>query len=312
MKKLLLITLTIVAISIFSCNKKDTIATTTKSGTTGPYTSLSSVFSTMMPIAVTATIDATKGGSVYGPNGTRFIFNPYSLVTASGSLATGSVQVKVTDYLSKGDMIFSGILPYSSGDPLFSGGEVNVIASQGGSPLHLAYNTYFTANMPFGGTPTPGLRCFIGKSISDTGQNKVNWAMSQDSLSGVCYNGDTVNIISDSLGLCNADRFMSSPNYQTFTVKITGVTMSSTDQAQAFVLYDNYKGVWPLLSFNSSPTNYVEHHVPNIPVHIVIFAIVNGNFYGGTLGVTPSTGSTYTVNVTQTDPISFKALVNTL
>jgi len=39
---------------------------------------------------------------------------------------------------------------------------------------------------------------------------------------------------------------------------------------------------------------------------------VNGQFYGGTTGATPTTGGSYNVALTATTPIAFKALVDNL
>src|SRR6185312_14156513 len=134
--------------------------------------------------------------------------------------------------------------------------------------------------------------------------------LNDSSRGAVIYNGDTINVFTDSTGLCNADQFMASPDYQTFSVSITGVTLTSSTSISAFALYDNYNGVWPLNYFSHGM--FSESHVPNIPVHFVVMAVVNGNFYAGMIGATPATGSNYTVNLTQTDPTTFKKQVDAL
>jgi len=313
MKNLLLTTLIIVAIGIMSsCNKKDSIATTTNSnGTTGPYTSLSTVMKSLEVTPITVNFDVATGGSFYGPNGTRFIFYPNTFQTLTGVSVTGTIQVQIADYNNKSDILFSGILPYSNGDPIISGGEVYVNAKQGTTPLMLKPGTIYQTNIPGATASGTGMQLFYGTKISDTGSNKVNWRKSQDSLGMIIYNGDTISVFPDSLGYCNADKFLASPSYQSFTINVTGVTINTAGELKAFAVYDNYKGVWSMFGASGS-NSFTEGHVPNIPVHFVVLCIVNGNFYGGILGVTPTTGSTYTVNVSQTDPISFKTQVSAL
>jgi len=63
---------------------------------------------------------------------------------------------------------------------------------------------------------------------------------------------------------------------------------------------------------NLSNNVVTENHVPNIPVHFVVMAVVNGDFYAGILSATPATGANYTVAVSKTDPVAFKNTLNAL
>ena len=320
---------------LFSCKKNNNSSTTQQ---VGPYTSMENVFAMEALQPLTVTVNATRDTSFYGNSGTRYIFYGNSFMTTAGAIVTGTIQLQVCEYLKKGDMIFSKMLPMSNGEPLISGGEINVSATQSGQALFLASGYYFEANVPQPGTPLTSMQFFSGQTATlDTTLLKTNWIQPvQDSggASGggfaqvVVGIGDTLDIISDSLRECNADQFMTSPDYQNFTVttSISGTTLPSPNASAlnilssaptvvyGYTLYDTYKGVWPLGKVGSYSNGiFTEEHVPNIPVHFVIFTIINGNFYGGILGsVTPATGSNYTVNLTEVNPDSFRAQVNGL
>ncbi len=301
---------------MLSCAKNDTVSTPVNVDT---YSSIDDVFSKLNLQPKTVTIDASTGGSFYGNSGTRYTFPASAFITTSGTTVTGSVQVKVCEYLKKGDMLFSKMLPISNGDPLLSGGEIDVSATQNGTPVYLKPHTFFSSNIPQGTAAPTGMQFFAGNPTLDTTQFKTNWV--QPALDSAHYNfvftvsTDTLGIISDSLRRCNADMFMSSPNYQAFTVTaaVGGVTINTSDKVFGYTLYDNYKSAWPLGYIGSySAGVFSETHIPNIPVHFALFTFLGGKFYGGTLGVTPTTGSNYTVNLVETDPVVFKTQLNGL
>jgi len=303
---------------LFSCSKSPNPVSTT---TTVSYSSMDTIFSMLNVQPKTLMVDAVNGGSFYGNSGTRYIFYGNSFQTATGANVTGTVQIQVAEYLQKGDMLFSKMLPISNNEPLISGGEINVVATQNGQPVYLKPHFIFQANMPQGGAAATGMQYFSGQPTLDTTQFKANWI--QPALDTTHYAAgtvinvkfDTLGIISDSLRFCNADYFMISPNYQNFTVTVavTGAILPAIGRVFTYALYDNYKGEWPIGPFGSYTNGvFTEHHVPNIPVHFVAFTLINGKFYGGIIGATPTTGGNYTVNLTMQDPTAFKTSLNQL
>jgi len=124
------------------------------------YSSMDDVFSSLSVQSNVTTLDAAAGGTFYGASGTRYVFAPNSFQTASGATVTGKVQVTTSEYLQKGDMIFSKMLPISNNEPLLSGGEINVSASQNGQNIFMKPGTSFKANMPLTGSMPPG-DCFF-------------------------------------------------------------------------------------------------------------------------------------------------------
>ena len=320
MKKPSIVTVAVLAFaSLFSCSKKDKNATTTTS-----YSSSQDVFNALNLKPKTISLDATTGGSFYGNSGTRYIFSANSFITESGANVTGTVQIQACEYLLKGDMLFSKMLPISNNDPLLSAGEINVSASQNGQIVYIKPGNSFIANIPQTGALATATRFFGGRQPLDTTIARTNWIPIQLDSTGHARNfieifpsNDTLSIVSDSMRLCNADAFMTSPNYQTFTVTISiaGTTLTTSSPVfLGYAFYDNYKAVWPIGRIGSYASGvFTEQHVPNIPVHFVVFGVLDGKFYGGTTGsITPATGMNYTVTLEEQDATAFKARLNTL
>ncbi len=276
---------------------------------TSIYT-LQSVYASLAPTERVVTVDAVAGATFRSAvTGVRYIIPANAFQNSAGTLVTGNVQVYVTEYLKKSDMLFSGVLPISNGEPLISGGEVQFRAKQNGQELWLAPGKKVQMNIPQGGQPRDGMMLFMGQE----GADGVNWTLAGDSVKaqqGIAYFGDTLGIISDSLGFANADQYMSWPNYQSFTVTAsTASGIAITNDLNGYALYDEYNGLWPLAR---TGTKFEEHHVPNIPVHFVVVCTIDGELYAGILGATPATGATYNVVLTKTTPAQFKTQVDAL
>ncbi len=309
----------VLAVSMIgACSKPDNTSHPAPTYTT--YSSMNTVYDMLRAQPMYTTINSTTGGSFYSASGTRYVFDPACFMDGTGGPVTGNVQIAVTEYLKKGDMIFSKMLPVSNNEPLLSGGEVSVYATQGGKELFLRPGYYYQAIIPQGGTPMPGMTYFAGNPAQDTAVNKVNWNNKIDSTGGhgafgmVVYQGDSLDIISDSLHECNADQFMTSPDYQNFnvTIAVTGAVLGS-NHVFGYTLYDTYKGVWPLGEIGSYSNGvFNEMHVPNIPVHFAVFTLINNRFYGGVTAATPASGSNYNVTLTEVDPVAFKGQLNNL
>jgi len=309
MKKSVLPIFLLFLVGIIAC-KKSSNNTVTNNNTPGPFTDITSVFTKWVPAAKTVTIDAATGGSFYTNNGSRVIITPGCFQTSTGGTVTGNVQVQVQDYLSKADMIFSGVLPISNGEPLISGGEFFISATQAGQPLVLKPFSTFRVNLPQSGAGTTGMQLFTAVTPA-TGN--VNWrAKIQDTATGtgIVIDGDTISLFNDSLQFCNADRFMSSPNYQSFKINITGVTLTDSSKIHAWAVYDNFNGMWGMQSITNGVIT--EGHVPDIPVHFLIIGIINGNLYSGIKATTPASDSVYTIILSPIDTTSLKNQVSKL
>ncbi len=113
MKKLI-VPIVLLMLVAGSCKKKeDTVSTSTSTFKT--YGSMDEIFDALSLKPKVVSFDAAAGSSFYGNSGTRYIFQPNCFQDASGATVTGNVQVAATEWLKKGDMIFSGVLPISDG-----------------------------------------------------------------------------------------------------------------------------------------------------------------------------------------------------
>jgi len=284
------------------------------------FSSVEDMFSKLSLKPKTLTVNAATGGSFFGNSGTRYIFQPNSFQDESGVAVTGDVEVKVTEYLREGDMVFSRVLPVSNNNPLVSGGCLDISATANGKAVYLKPGSNFTANMPQPGVVDEEMLFFTGRKVGGNDRNMVNWDTGKVNrfvvplLSTGFPKIDSFSIVSDSFGLCNADRFMSNPNYQTFRVNVNVQGAATLPYANvfAYAVYDNFTGVWPLGLIGSYANGvFEERHVPNIPVHLVVFALINNRFYGGTLGLVPKTGGNYEVKLVETNADEFRKMVNT-
>lgn len=306
-----------------SCRKTVTTVSTVNSKT---YSSIEEVFEELKVKPKTLTVDAATGGNFFGNSGTHYYFMPNSFRNAAGATVTGSVSVQVSEYLKKGDMLFSKMLPISYGEPLISGGEINVTASQDGQPVFLKDNAFFLATVPQGGKAPTGMQFFAGEATQDS-TSIVNWVVPVKDSAKYWANiiilqppppipspDDSLQIISNTFGMCNADRFLSSPNYQHFTVTIVvnGASLPTTYKPNAYAVYDQYKGEWPLSYGVYADGKFSEGHVPDIPVHFVAFIIIDGKFYGGITAATPVSGNNYTVTLDEVNVAEFKEKVQAL
>lgn len=272
----------------------------------GSYT-LQSAFASLAVLPKTVTINAGTGGTFAGNSGTRYIVPAGAFKKSDGTVVTGNVDVTVSEFVKKSDMLFSGVLPITATDALISGGEVNLTAKQGGQDLQMAPGKKYQANIPQK-NPTPGLSLFTG--TKDPVTNTVIWKPANDTSGQIIYNGDTVSILSTNVNFANADRFFTNPQYQSFTISLSADGIAMNDSVAAFALFDNYNGVWPMMAIINHVVN--ESHLPSTPVHFAVISIIKGNFYGGLLGVTPTTGSNYTMVLKKTTPSAFKAQIDAL
>ncbi len=318
MKKYIIPAIALTVISLASCRKDTAVTTPTPQPAQGHYASLATIFSDIKVKSKTVIIDASAGGSFYGKDGTRFVIPANSLIKLDGTPVTGNVDIEIKEYLKRGDMLFSKVLPISNGQPLISGGEVFFNPTQNGQQLLLKEGMFMQANIPQAKPAPAGMDLFLGQLDDSVKGNDVNWNFGgkgaggthQQGFGGVVYNGDTLQLFSDSIGYCNADQFMTNPNYQTFTVNIAGVTIPANTAVSAYALYDTYNGMWPMSNITGNVIS--ETHVPNIPVHFVVMMVVNGHFYGGIAGATPANGGSYTVTVSEVDPATFKNQIDAL
>ena len=144
------------------------------------------------------TLVSSRGGLVTIPAGI--------IVDAQGNPVSGTVDYEFTQYLTKSDMIYSGVTTLTSdGKLLESGGMANLRATVDGQEVFIKKGDLVTVIFPTALKPFLG---YIGRSGSD-GVNHVTWelrpgALRIDSLTKQLALG------LDSFGYWNLDRLDSS------------------------------------------------------------------------------------------------------
>lgn len=319
MSRILYYAATIATILMASCTKNDNNENPVLP-VYAAYTSMDDVYELLSVKGKSVTIDGTAGGTFYGNSGTRYLFEPNSFQKADGSAVTGIVQLETTEWLKKGDMIFSKMLPESDGESLFSGGELAVTAKYNGETIFLKPGKTFRANMPQGGVPEPGMIFFAGRSQTGNPNNNVNWRRT-DSIPSrkIIYTPDTISIITDSIMICNADKYIT--GYESVDMNVTisakdGSEIKTSTAIKSFAVYAGYNGMRPMDSnWGSSRTNDIidARHVPVMPIYLTVFGLINNKFYGGILYVAaPNAGTHYSVVLEQVDAMAFRGQINVM
>lgn len=317
MTKKLLPAILVSIFAIASCTKTGRVEPTpTPVDSTLYYTySMSSIYNSLKVVPKSVIMNPALGGTFVGNSGTIYTFPANAFQTISGGAVTGNITLELSEYVKRGDMIFSRVLPVSDGNALVSAGEILVTASQAGAKLMLRPSFTFTAQVPQLGAISTGMQFFYGRTTTPNNLiNLVNWKPTDFTTGAVgtsIYDGDTIEIHSDSVGYSSAGRFLTSPNYQNFSLTIDGPQFDDSDHVQAYALFDNNRVAYPLTArYHQKIT---ENHVPNVPLHFVVYAIYRGDFYGGiSTGITPLNGWAYTMTIAKVNPITFLAQVNAL
>jgi hypothetical protein len=281
----------------------------------GSYSSLSKAFEEVAPKSKTVSINASVGGTFYGNSGTRYIFMPNSFINSSGTVVSGNVDIEVLECTNEADMIFAKILPMSNGEMLYSGGEIRVRASQAGSSLNIRPGYRYTVKMPTNnGASTAGMDVFRGVESTVNRGSSVDWTILKDSTTGgIIYDGDTIIMTPDSVGFTNCDKYAA---YSKVTVDVkldgTGATIDSNN-VYAYFLPEGFLSAVSLYGTSFVSNTMKSCSVPMLKSHLVACTVVGGNFYAGYLsGVTPSSGTTYTISLSKTTPTAFKTAISTL
>jgi hypothetical protein len=303
------------------------------------YPSIDYVFNMLSVKPKIVAMNAATGGSFYGASGTRYVFKPNSFITASGAAVTGTVQLEVAEYLNKGDMIFSGMLPMSGDEPLLSGGEFSVNATAGGQKVFLKPGSTYEANIPAPGADTAGMQLFYGDPGANATSDKVNWrpatmasvktytvpagdstpaytytATGTPMAIGVPWTTDTFRLMLDSCREVNCDAFGSWPKCD-IKIQVTADSALIVPATRVFtyITFDGRKMMMNCERWGRNFHNtYSMDRIAAIPAHIISFALIDGVFYGGMAMLVPSDNVTYSVMLSKADPAALKAQADLL
>jgi hypothetical protein len=184
MKKLSLIcAIAVCALLVFQACKKDrnTVFVNTGTNNTGgnqPTSfpiSILSAWSKQAPQKQSFTVNAASGGWVVGAKGCKFYFPSNVLLDKNNNPVTGSVDIELREYMTKGDMLFSGVTVTSGNKLLESGGMFYLMAKKDGQELHLKDNSGFQMQVPQTNDANDVMNIWFGEPNLKDSLNKVNW-----------------------------------------------------------------------------------------------------------------------------------------
>lgn len=124
------------------CNKDKDVPCVTNNDTLADFTRRHS------PAVQTFTIDPTQWQTLKSAGGATISIGPDVFVRADGSLPTGNVRLLFQEIYSPGAMVLANLPTMAGPKPLESGGEFNVRALEGNTPLQLGGIRWFSIKYP--------------------------------------------------------------------------------------------------------------------------------------------------------------------
>ncbi len=306
MKRSLLFLLPALALLFtYSCKRSNDGLNTV---TPGGYPTLDEIFARTSVPATTLSFKVSSGADFFSKGGTHIYIPRDAFQTYTGAIVTGSVDVKVVDWVQKGDMVFSKVLPLSNNQPLATSGQIYLEITQNGRPVRLRKDYYAIIIFPQYGLMGSNDELYLGREVIGAA-NTVNW-YGTDTAGRFLYTiPDSVAMRTDSLNYIAASHLM--PNSGDYSFKVRVNAEVNMDQTMAVALYDNMKAAFPV----ASAINNVIHaeHVPGGSLHLAVMGVNRGIFYGGIVPIaSPATDSVYDVKLDAVDPQDFRARLNAL
>ncbi|MBS1629767.1 MAG: hypothetical protein JST27_06870 [Bacteroidetes bacterium] len=307
MKRSLSLLLPALAVLFFlACNKTHDGLNTVTPGT---YPTLDDIFARTALPATTASFKVASGARIVSSGGTVVYFPIDAFQTYGGQIVTGSVDVKLQDWVRQGDMTFGKVLPVSDNQAMATSGQLYIEVTQNGKPVRLRQNYYAIILFPQYGLMGSSDQLYLGRKVIGS-VNTVNW-YGIDTAGRFNYTllADTVAMRTDSLYYIAASHLAPNSGLANFSVKVN--TPVPLEQTLAVASLDGMKAVYPV----SSAINNVVYaqQIPVNPLHLAVMGVNKGVFYAGIVPIaSPATDSTYEVQLKQVDPQDFRATLNAL
>ncbi|MFK8038324.1 MAG: hypothetical protein AB8B74_08550 [Crocinitomicaceae bacterium] len=335
MKNLLTLSILIISIVFWSCNKEKITQNsesskniTAKSPSVSNNNPSGASFANVQQYLNTWSVQpdqfqfqANTGGTFTTQKGSILTIPANAFSYADNSLAAGTINIKVKEVYTTKEIIKTGIYPVSGTQVLNSGGQFFMEATQNGSPLIVTNGALVDLKIP-AQAQDPNMELFL----AGPDENNAPWEVvdsimnggpnTQWPASGFTFNSadDTYSINLDSLGWGNIDVFLST-NYFDCTFNLTGLSNLDNTNTNAFAVFKNQNSVWPtgVQGWGSISNSVIqETHLADVPMNIVVISVENGQLFYGLLDVTPVQNQTYTINMVATTSDVLDALIENL
>ena len=284
----------IAAVIAFSCKKSKT--------TTGPTKSLNQLFSDLRTTPQNFSVSAGRDTIVYATGGTQFHFYANSFKNAAGNIITsGTVNLQLTEMSKPGQMIQNRATTTAiNGQPLMSGGQVNIIATMGAARVFA--NKYGIGFKQSGSSAQPMELFYGGTGNRDS---IVTWTVGNNTTPGTTATSvDTITV--DTLSFyylfdsctdfdyINCDHF--TQDIHSVAVKIVFPNNSYTYyNTQAFFCFPSFNSVVAGSYLNKITDGVLNSSLEAPPIgtlyKFVAITNKNGNYYYYESSGTISTGA---------------------
>jgi len=256
-------------------------------------------------------IDATTNQLITGSKGTKINFYANSFETLNGQNVTGNIKISLIEIFDKADMMLMNKPTVAVNfQPLISGGEFNITASQNGKQLRLKKWHSYNVIVPAPGGTTNDMSLFTG---DETKPDTLLWkAVDSGNIRSV--GGNSYSCFFDSLKWTNCDYFGSDPRPQT-DVELTLPSGFKPNQCRMFLSFDNLKTVSSFYTYkNSTYFSAPNYKLPiGLELHVVAISIINGKPQVSILPTTIVSNHKQTMsNFTQVTKSQLKSLLNAL
>ncbi|UKN02676.1 hypothetical protein K6119_04005 [Paracrocinitomix mangrovi] len=234
----------------------------------------------------TFTIDATAASSITGSQGTVFNFYANSFVDASGNDVTGNVTIELIEIYGKKDMMFLNkqTIGNNNGtlEPLISGGEFKVTASQNGNEVFLKDYYQYSADVQAPNGVDANMEIFYQSSPGD---DTLVWSAADSSL--IWGQGTVYNAYFDSLGWVNCDYFMGQAGPYT-EVDIEVPNGLNNQNCAMFISFDGYNSLTNVYGYSNSVfSTGPSYSLPvGMNIHIIALAFINNTPHAAIVPVT--------------------------
>ncbi|MFT5723673.1 MAG: hypothetical protein ACI9JN_000790 [Bacteroidia bacterium] len=271
MKNSIKISVLILIVSVLQIGCDDTQSIGPNNGGNTSFTTAKAFLNSKSPKEQVFTKDVNNRFTIISDNGLHYRFKPNAFKTSAGQIVTGQINLQLTEYLTKSDMVFSGVTTTSGTDVLESGAMFNLTATQNGQALQLVDD--YRVQVP-SQDQDPNMIIFEGEEVEDSAGSAINWVPSKssnvvrDSLRSDTSWSDTTydpgyyyTLKIRFMSWCNLDRYWNSSTGSPIRVKIKE---SGKESAIVYVAIKTLNGVVTLrYNPNADEFNSSRYNLPN-------------------------------------------------
>jgi hypothetical protein len=279
---------------------------------------------TFVPKAQSFSVNAATGGILIGAKGTKITIPANAFVDGGGNVVAGTVTVKLTEVLSKKDILFSKVLTEANGQPLESGGELLIKAENAaGNALQInpaingAGGEGIKVEVP-AARPQDKMQIFVQQDRQNGGQqnnlvdNPLTWTPAPYVPFGNGPNTYFFNL--PGFQWVNIDRFYSDPRPKTTVTCLPSFQdNNNVNHVEALIIFKDVNTVCPT-PFNTSLLKY-QTYMNSVPVGAEVTLVIlgedsDGDIQFGSMNITVTAGMHVDVPVkktTQSEVDSFLA-----